>query len=60
MAIAGDSSLLTDDSLECLDLSHLFITSNGSSIEEETIDNPLNVLGLTRLHIQFILSIAYQ
>ena len=48
MAITGDSaencSFLTDDSLGYLDLSHLSITSNGLSIEEETIENLIWVL----------------
>ena len=48
VTIKGDSaeniSFLTDDSLEYLNLSHLSLTSNGLSIEEETIENLLSVL----------------
>ena len=48
MVIAGDfpenGSFLTDDSLKHLDLSHLSITWNGLSIEEEAIENLLGVL----------------
>ena len=39
-----NSSFLTNDSLEYLDLLHLSITTNGSSNEEETAENPLGVL----------------
>ena len=37
-------SFLTDDSLKYLNVSHFSITSNGLSIEEEAIKNPLGVL----------------
>ena len=47
VTIADDSvdigSFLTDDSLDYFELSHLFVTSNALSIEEETIENPLGV-----------------
>ena len=48
MSITGDSlrygSFLTDVSLEYLDLSHLSITSNGLSTEDETVEHLLGVL----------------